>query len=67
MFGSAEVGTMVCTPEPDIEKFIVSAPALALAAVMASRSEQSESHVPSLVSATFDTVYVVAKTDAAKK
>lgn len=40
---------------------MVSAPGAALAAAIASRSEQSPSHVPSLVSAVFVTVKVAAR------
>src|SRR6266571_944215 len=43
MLGKGEVGLMVCEPAPGILKAIVSAPAWALAAVIASRNVHSAS------------------------
>jgi hypothetical protein len=43
---------------------MMSAPALALAAMIASRSEQSEYHTPSLVSAVLVTTKVFARAEA---
>ena len=54
---------MVCTPVPGIAKLIVSVPPAALAAVIASRREQSASHVPSFVSAILVTVKVAAEAE----
>ena len=45
--GSAAVSWMVCTPGPGIAKVMLSAPAAAFAAVIASRRLHVPSHVPS--------------------
>src|SRR5215471_5524741 len=58
IFGSAEVGEIVCGPDP-ILNAIVSCPGLLFAAMMASRKLQSASQNPSLVSAVLVTVKVV--------
>ena len=55
IFGNAEEGCMVWTPEPDMLKAIVSKPALALALSMACLRE------PEPLSFVFVTVYVAEK------
>ena len=59
---SAEVGVMVCTPDPGMLKLMVSAPTLSLASLIASRKLQCvASQLPSLTSLFELTMKVSAK------